>query len=195
MNVLGIYGSPRKGGNSDQLLDLVLEGARQAGADVDAVYVRRLDLSGCRECGGCDETGKCVLDDDMQAVYDRLDWAEAIVVGSPVFFYGPPAQLKALIDRSQAMWSRRMLNKKPDQRKTYDSGAGYLVAVGATKGANLFEGVKLTAKYFYDALDMSFEDGLYFRGLEGPEAVAGDPEIHRQAREFGRRVVAAGHPD
>ncbi len=192
MNILGIYGSPRQGGNSDQLLDLVLEGAGEAGADIDRVYVRELDLSGCQECGGCDETGTCVIQDDMQDVYDRLDWADTIVIGTPVFFYGPPAKLKALIDRGQAMWSRRMLNKSPAQRKTYDSGTGYLVGVGATKGPNLFEGVKLTAKYFFDALDMAFEDGLYFRGLEGPEAVASSPEIHRQAREFGRRL-AAGH--
>jgi multimeric flavodoxin WrbA len=190
MNILGIYGSPRKGGNSDQLLDLVLDGAGEAGANLDRVYARQLDLSGCRECGGCEKTGTCVIQDDMQEVYDRLDWADAIVIGTPVFFYGAPAQLKALIDRGQAMWSRRMLRKSPAQRKTYDSGAGYVVGVGATKGPNLFEGVKLTAKYFFDALDMTFEDGLYFRGLEGPEAVASNPEIHRQAREFGRKVAA-----
>jgi len=191
MKVLGIYGSPRKGGNSDQVLDLVLDGAATAGAEVERVYVRRLNISGCRECGACNDTGECAVQDDMQAVYEALDRAEVVVIGSPIFFYGPPAQLKALLDRAQAMWSRRMLQKTPAQRKTYDSGTGYLVAVGATKGQNLFEGTKLTAKYFFDALDMEFGDGLYFRGLEGPEAVASNPEIHRQAREFGQ-VIAAG---
>ncbi|MBU0515681.1 MAG: flavodoxin family protein [Proteobacteria bacterium] len=189
MKVLGIYGSPRKGGNSDQVLDLVLEGAAKAGADIERVYVRQLDVAGCLECGACNDTGECAVKDDMQAVYDQLDQADVIVVGSPIFFYGPPSQLKALIDRSQAHWSRRMLQKSPAQRKTYDSGIGYLVAVGATKGQNLFEGTKLTAKYFFDALDMEFGDGLHFRGLEGPDAVASNPEIHRQAREFGRRIV------
>jgi len=73
MKVLGIYGSPRKGGNTDQLLDKVLEGARSAGAEVKRVYTRELNLCGCIECGGCDKTGECVVQDDMQKVYPLLD--------------------------------------------------------------------------------------------------------------------------
>jgi len=60
MKVLGIYGSPRKGGNTDQLLDKVLEGAQSSGAEVKKVYTRDLNLCGCIECGGCDKTGECV---------------------------------------------------------------------------------------------------------------------------------------
>ena len=68
MKVLGIYGSPRKGGNSDQLLDKALEGARAAGAETKAVYARDLKMSGCLECGGCDETGECIIRDDMNDI-------------------------------------------------------------------------------------------------------------------------------
>ncbi|NIR16562.1 MAG: flavodoxin family protein, partial [Desulfobacterales bacterium] len=72
MKALGIYGSPRKGGNTDQLLDKVLEGAKSGGAETSSVYARDLDMSGCIECGGCDKTGKCVVKDDMQDVYPLL---------------------------------------------------------------------------------------------------------------------------
>ena len=60
MKVLGIYASPRKSGNTDQLMDKALEGARSAGAEILTIYVRKLKMRGCIECGGCDETGKCV---------------------------------------------------------------------------------------------------------------------------------------
>lgn len=191
MKVLGIYGSPRKGGNTDQLLDRTLEAAQSAGADISKIYTRRLKMSSCLECGGCDKTGKCVVDDDMQAIYPFLEESDVIFLASPIFFYGVTAQAKALIDRSQASWSKRMLEKTPEQRKTYDSGRGYLIAVGATRGENLFEGAILTAKYFYDALDMSYEGGIFFRKLEHKSAVQENPETLQEASNLGRKCVSS----
>jgi len=188
--ILGIYGSPRKGGNSDQLLDKALEGAGTQGAETRTLYARKLKVSGCLECGGCDETGKCVVKDDMEQVYPLLEASDVIILASPMFFYGITAQAKALIDRSQAMWSKRMLEKTPEQRKQYDSGRGYLIGVGATRGKNLFEGAELTAKYFFDALDMTYEGGLFFRRLEKGSDVQKRPEALEEAVEFGKKAVA-----
>ena len=116
MKVVGIYGSPRKGGNTDILLDKALEGARSAGAEVTPIYARKLEMGGCLECGGCDKTGKCVVKDDMREVYPLLESADVIFLASPIFFYSMSAQVKAIIDRGQAMWSRRMLEKTPAER-------------------------------------------------------------------------------
>ena len=118
MTVLGIYGSPRPGGNSDILLDRALEGAGAGGAEVDRIYARDLKISGCLECGGCDETGACVIPDEMDDLYPKLREAEVIIMAAPMFFYGVPAQLKALVDRSQALWSKRRLEKTPDAMET-----------------------------------------------------------------------------
>ncbi|CAO0823793.1 Flavodoxin family protein [Desulfarculales bacterium] len=189
MKVLGIYGSPRKGGNSDLLLDQALEGARQAGAETKSVYVRGLKLSGCLECGGCDKTGVCVIDDDMAQVYPLIEEAEAIILAVPIFFYNTPAQAKALIDRSQACWTKRLLSKGRDRSK-YEGGKGYLIAVGATKGQNLFQGVELTAKYFYDAMDMSYQGGLTHRGIEGKGSVNDHPELLQKALELGCTIAS-----
>ncbi|MEE9611817.1 MAG: flavodoxin family protein [Desulfatiglandales bacterium] len=190
MKVLGIYGSPRKGGNTDQLLDKALEGAESAGAEVSRVYARNLNMCGCIECGGCDETGKCVVKDDMQSVYPLLEESDVIILSSPIFFYGVTAQVKALIDRSQASWSKRMLEKTPQERKSYDSGKGYLIAVGATRGENLFEGAILTARYFFDALDMNYEGGIFFRSLEKKSAVKENPETLQEAFNLGLKAVS-----
>jgi multimeric flavodoxin WrbA len=189
MKVLGIYGSPRQGGNSDLLLDQALEGARMAGAQVERLYVRDFNIGGCLECGGCDQTGSCVIPDDMDQIYPRLLDAEVLFMAAPIFFYGVPAQLKALVDRSQAMWSKRRLEKTAEQLKRYDGGRGYMIAVGATKGKTLFDGSQLMAKYFYDALDMSYEGGLFYKGIESKGNVNDHPEILGEAYELGVKAV------
>ncbi|MBW1800626.1 MAG: flavodoxin family protein [Deltaproteobacteria bacterium] len=190
MKVLGMYGSPRKGGNTDQLLDRALEGAQSAGAEIKKVYARRLKMSGCIECGGCDDTGKCVVDDDMQSVYPLFEEADVIFLASPIFFYGLTAQVKAVVDRSQACWSKKMLEKTADDRDSHTGGQGYLIAVGATRGKNLFEGVQLVAKYFYDALDMNYKGGIFFRRLEKKSAVQENPESLQEAFNLGRMAVS-----
>ena len=81
VRVLGIHGSPRKQGNSDLLLQRALDGAQRAGAEVSSLRAADLSLSGCRECGGCDATGTCIVDDEMQKVYPRLAAADRIILG------------------------------------------------------------------------------------------------------------------
>ena len=142
------------------------------------------------ECGGCDKTGKCVIEDDMQSVYLQLEEAVVIFLAAPIFFYGVPAQTKALVDRCQAMWSKRRLEKNPDDLKKYDSGEGYLIVAGATRGRNLFEGTQLTAKYFFDALDMDYKGGIFFRRLEKKTAVNESPETLQEAFTLGQKAVS-----
>lgn len=194
--VLGIYGSPRPGGNSDLLLNTVLEGARAGGARVDTVYVRDLKFAGCRECGGCDRDGKCVVRDDMQEIYPLLKKAQTIFLASPVFFYGFPAGLKALIDRAQAFWAQGQRSKVKDQSHVIktklpapSSKAGYLLAVGATRGKNLFSGMELTARYFFDTLDLSYRGGLLIREAEGKGTIENRPGLVEQARDLGRKAA------
>ena len=190
MKVLGIYGSPRKGGNSDLLLDQVLEGAQSAGAKVERLFVRELKIAGCLECGGCDDTGACVISDDMDQVYPRLQEAEVVFMSAPMFFYGVPAQLKALVDRSQALWSKRRLEKSPEQLKRHYGGRGYLIAVGATKGKTLFDGSQMMAKYFYDALDMTYEGGLFYAQIEKKGTIRDHPLAMQEAFDLGRKAVS-----
>lgn len=189
MKVLGIYGSPRRDGNSSILLDEALRGAGAAEAVIKIIRVTDLDISGCTECDGCDKTGKCIIKDDMKEIYPQLQDADVILLGSAIFFYGFPSQVKMLIDRSQAEWNRRKLQKAPEELKRYDSGKGYLLAVGATRGKNLFEGVKLTARYFFDALDMSYGGGLFHARIEGKGQIRNYPEILKESYEFGKKIV------
>ncbi len=171
------------------LLDKALKAAQSGGADVSYIRCCDLKISGCAECGGCNNTGKCVVNDDMQSVYPKLYDADRIILASPIFFYGITSQAKALIDRCQAAWCKRMLDKTPEERRVLNAGKGYLIAVGATKGKNLFEGAQLVAKYFYDALDMSYEGGVFINKVEGKGDIRNHPDAMKQAFELG--VMAA----
>jgi multimeric flavodoxin WrbA len=100
MKILGIVGSPRKGGNTEIMVREVLADSRQAGAETDIFLVAGKNIGGCDACGSCARTGKCRIKDDMQELYKKMEWADAIVFGSPVYFNYVTAQAKAIIDRT-----------------------------------------------------------------------------------------------
>ncbi|HHU30493.1 MAG TPA: flavodoxin family protein [Firmicutes bacterium] len=107
MLVLGISGSPRRNGNTEILLDEALKSAGEAGADTEKVILQKMKFSPCIACGSCDNTGICVLKDDMQELYEKIIAADALIVSTPIYFYNVSACLKAAIDRAQALWARR----------------------------------------------------------------------------------------
>jgi len=101
MRVLGVVGSPRKNGNTETLVDEVLRGAKDAGATVEKIFLNDLDIKPCQAtCNEyCMATGNCRIGDDMSTLYDKLYNSDVIVLGTPVYWYGPSAQMKAFIDR------------------------------------------------------------------------------------------------
>jgi multimeric flavodoxin WrbA len=97
--VLGIQGSPRKHGNTQILVEKVLEGARDAGATTDIVQLGDMTIRECDGCHVCWQGEDCPKDDDMNGVYARIADADALVFGTPVYWFGPTALMKAFIDR------------------------------------------------------------------------------------------------
>ena len=97
--ILGIVGSPRKKGNTDILVDRILEGAKDAGADVEKVHLRGLKIKECDGCYVCWKGKECPKKDDMNDLYPLIEAADVIVFGTPVYWFGPTALLKAFIDR------------------------------------------------------------------------------------------------
>ena len=187
--IVALYGSPRQGGNTDTLLDKVVEGASIAGS-LEKFYARDFRISGCAACECCNDTGICVIDDEMNRLYAYLEEADLIFMASPVYFYGMSAQLKLIIDRSQTMWARHSLPAYKNKCNSEGSiRTGYLIAAGATKGSKLFVGMELTAKYFYDALGMRYGGGLFFRGLDGKEDILAKADFMEEARIFGINAI------
>jgi arsenate reductase len=182
MFILGLMGSPRQRGNTDLLLSALLEGARLAGTEVLKVDVGTKHIEPCQGCHFCSQQGFCRLtDDDMGEINYLLRRADVVVLATPIFFYGPSAQLKTLIDRSQALWARRYVLKLTDPKASFRKG--FLLAVGATKGKELFTGTSLTAKYFFDAVGARYEGYLGFRQIEELGAIASHPTALADARK------------
>lgn len=99
-DVLIISASPRKGGNSDMLCDRFALGAKEAGNNVEKIFLSSKNIGYCRGCGVCNTTHKCVQSDDMGEILDKMVNADVIVLATPVYFYSLDAQMKTLIDRT-----------------------------------------------------------------------------------------------
>lgn len=171
-------GSPRERGNTDLLLDAFLRGVKDGGGEFEKVSISDLDISPCRECLACEEIGECIITDDMQPIYRKLLKADKIVIAAPSFFYGFPAQIKAFIDRCQALWARKhILNQAQAQP---GSGPGsfehtpgkqiqreaFALLLGATGGKDLFSGQLKTIQYLLEPLGASLVGSLLFRQIE-----------------------------
>jgi len=97
--ILAIVGSPRKNGNTDILVGKVADGAMAKGAVVETIFLRDLDIKECDGCHVCWKAKPCSKHDDMLGLYPKIIESDAIVFGTPVYWYGPTALMKAFIDR------------------------------------------------------------------------------------------------
>ena len=184
IKILGLGGSPRRDGNTDILLKQCIEGAKSCGADTEIIFSRDLNISGCHECHACSSTGKCIVRDDMQALYSRFEEMDGIVVASPIFFYALPSGLKAIVDRCQCFWARKYVLKKPLSR----NARGVLISAGGTKGEKLFQCAGLTIKYFFDALDVEYTDNIFVRSVDRKGAILNHPEKLEEAYALGKKL-------
>lgn len=188
LKVLGIYGSPRAGGNSDLLLREALRGAAEAGGMVEELFLRELDIAPCLECGACSKTGTCVQMDGMQLIYPKLEKADRMIIASPVFFYTVTAQLKAMIDRCQALWSKKFcLEQIPPPEIT--GRKGFFLSVAGTKGPKVFDCSVVVVRIFLESIGVRFEGYLGYRRIDDKGEILSHPEALAEAFEAGKRLA------
>ena len=189
MRVLGIAGSPRRGGNTDLLLAEVMRGAASRGAEVKTVILNDLKIAPCQHCDACLEAGRCKVEDDMQMVYRELEAADRIVLASPIQFMGLTAQMKAMIDRCQALWARKYVLKIPPLGNKRER-RGFFISVGGRKVANVFDGALITIRSLFAVLDVTYAGELLFPGIDEKGAIARHPDALKQAYLAGQELVA-----
>lgn len=188
--VLAVAGSPRRNGNTDLLLRQVVRGAESAGAEVKTVFLRDLCIAPCRHCDGCvRKKGRCVVDDDMQWVHTELRRADRIAIASPIFFMGLTAQTKAMIDRCQALWVMKHVLNLPVATSRGGERRGLFVSVGGTRGENLFRPAMATIKIFFQTLEFSYGEELFFRGIDGKGEIRQHPTALADAFAAGQRLA------
>jgi len=99
MKVLGFVGSPRKDGNTDILVKTVLDGVSSCGIETEKIRLADLGFDACTGCEGCRDSFRCAKSDGMRGIYDKLEAADGIVLGSPTYFYNISSITKAFIER------------------------------------------------------------------------------------------------
>jgi len=113
VRVIGFGCSPRRGGNTDILVQQVLKMANEAGAEVEFLRVSDMKIAPCDACWTCAETGQCHIEDDMQGIYPKLLQADGIVIGSPVHMgHSVSGQAQVFFDRTFALWHQKRLSNK-----------------------------------------------------------------------------------
>ncbi len=184
-----IYGSPRKDGNTDILMQSFLKGIKELDVNVHEIFLRDMNYSPCIECGGCDQTGICVINDDMHILYEHFRASDIIVLSAPVFFYGLNAISKAMVDRCQCFWASKYLLKRKLSEKRGHTGTGILLSVGGSRGKKNFDGIFLTMRYFYDALDIDFSYHLTFNEIENKASILNHPSACNDALLLSKKIL------
>jgi len=177
MKVLGIVCSPRKGGNTEILVQEALAGAQTRGAETELLTIWDKDIRPCDGCLSCEKTGECHIKDDVQEIYPKLIAADGIVWGTPVYFWSATAQAKMLIDRSYALYTNKNL---------LSSKVSGVISVGASLGNvaiwNLFS-------TFFSVHHMLSTDFVYGYARNKGD-VRKDKHAMKASAELGRQMVS-----
>ncbi len=104
MKAVVLFGSPRRDGNTKQIVDAFCDTLKKKGHDVRMLYLNDMNIRPCQGCLACIPEGLCRINDDMKDVRKYIAESDLIVFATPIYWWGPSAQLKAAIDRSIAFF-------------------------------------------------------------------------------------------
>lgn len=186
MFILGINGSPRIGGNTDILLDRVLEGAMISGANTEKIVINSLTFSPCQECKNTRDDGVCIIDDDMQIVYKKVKKADVIILASPIFFGSLTAQMKMMVDRFQCVWKAKHIYKRDIYKRNRIGG---FISVQASKKRDFFNNAKAIVKNFFSVINVNYKEELFCPGVDEKGEILKHPEFLKKAFELGKRIA------
>jgi multimeric flavodoxin WrbA len=188
-NVLGLCGSPVKGSSTELLIQETLRGAASQGAVTDFIMLNELQIMPCQACGKAPETGYCFFHDGMDKAYERFDWCDSIIIGSPIYFDSVSAQTKLFIDRTNCFRAMSPGGEEPFVQRITKRRAGGIILVGGEADkmeyarriiGGFFVWANVESKGIVSFAHDSFEKG----------GVASRPEILRQAFDLGVRLAS-----
>ena len=176
--ILGITGSPRRNGNTEILVDEVLAGAEEAGAQAEKVILNELEIAPCQGCFLCKEDGECVQQDDMSELLNKLQQNSVWVLGTPIYWWGPTAQFKAFLDRWVAA-----------DRKIF-AGRPVVLAIPFGGGSSVY--ARHTVEMFTDIfnyLGMKSVATVLAPGASSLGSVRSHTAVLESARRAGREAI------
>ncbi|RKD34272.1 flavodoxin family protein [Thermohalobacter berrensis] len=155
--VLAIMGSPRKGKNTDILLNMVIKGIKKNGNNVEKIYLSDMELNPCTGCNYCAKRGECVINDDIQKLYDKFNDSDGIILASPLYFNTVSSIAKIMIDRCQVYWSNKFVLKNPYIDTTKDRIGMFICVGGAPYNRKHFDGCFPVIDLFFKAINTTYK--------------------------------------
>ena len=185
--ILAVAASARRKGNSDTLLEKALEPAREAGHEIQTVIPRQLSITPCRSCNACWETGQCVVNDEMQQLYEDFCTADRVAIASPTYFTSLPGHFKVMIDRFQCFWVRTYRLKKPPQpRRT-----GMFLSIAAMDKERYYRCCRTTVRTWLSTLNIECTVERFYSGLDAKDDIQEREDYMEDARDAGRQFITS----
>jgi multimeric flavodoxin WrbA len=180
--ILGVMGSPRQGGNTDTLMQEVARGVRESGGIMEIVALKGLTVDECDGCHVCWEDKECAKKDDMNDIFPRIIDSDAVVFGTPVYWYAPTALMKAFIDR--------FVYFNCDEHRGRIRGKAAAIVVpyedtDADTAAPVVDFFERSLAY----LEMPFAGQVVVPGVTKRGEVKGSPDAMAAAYDLGRRLA------
>ena len=175
--VLVISSSPRKGGNSETLAAAFAKGAREAGHQVETVYLREKQVGFCKGCLACLKLGHCVIQDDAVEITAKMHDANVLVFATPVYYYCVSGQLKTMLDRANPLFD-----------SDYTFTKAYLLVTAAEDGEETVEGTVKAVQGWVDCFERcELADTVFAGGVNGVGDIAGHPALEK-AYQAGKEI-------
>jgi multimeric flavodoxin WrbA len=188
MIIVGFSGSPASGSSTDILVNAVLDGASASHVKTHFIKLNDLDILPCQACGKSPEPDYCFFHDDMDKLYRLMAKADAVVLGSPVYFDSVSAQAKLFIDRTNCLRPLDFSHNDGSQFKEplFKGKKGGIILVGGNK----FESTLKTARAFFiwAGIDIKFELKYESKGNDAG-SVKSEPDILAKAADFGKSLI------
>jgi multimeric flavodoxin WrbA len=147
-----------------------------------------MNIMPCQNCGGCDDTGICINEDEMVQIYDAIRTADRIILASPIFFFALSAQSKIMVDRCQAFWCEKYLLRKPIPEGPYGR-KGLLLLVGGQKKEIGIQCAEASAKAFFRTVSVPEHKTLGYLSMDAKGAILRHPTALKEAYDAGKELI------
>lgn len=193
IRVLAIAGSPRRHGNSETILDWVLqEMIKDPDVVITKVALTDVDIGSCRGCNACEKLNQCVKHDGMDLMHDQIIEADCIILSAPIYCMSICSQAKALVDRAQVFRSRKYILKLPvipPERK--GKRLGLFISTAGQDWDYVFDASIPVIKCFFHVIDIIEKDIHYLliRDVDEKGAVQQHSGVMEESFELAQKIV------
>lgn len=194
IRVLAFACSPRRHGNSETLLDYLLESmAEEDGTGIEKLALTEITINPCRGCNACEKLNRCVQNDDLNFVLEKIIEADIVILAAPIYCMGICAQAKALVDRAQVFRSRKYvlhLPVVPPERK--GKRIGIFISTAGQDWDYVFDAAIPPVKCFFHVSDIKEKDIEYLmiNNVDHKGELQKHPTAKDDAETLGKKVIA-----